>query len=429
MTGRLNIFQRTMLEWNEQHPYNSVHVVQVFAPLDSPRLVATINHTLQSRGIARLVLDPQRGAFEYRQGGAAEVEIHTITVSESPQAALTAEVARQLNTPFAHRQPFNPFRFFLAPGSDSFHLGLVFFHAVADGTAAVEVLTAIVDVYLGEPVPAPTLDLYPESRDAILFRDPGLFIRKVAAMVANIRALRRARRVAGRAEPDPATAATFFSLSVAERAGLQRAGKAWEVTVNDLFLALLLQSFARQWPPPSASRRTKLAVGCIVNLRNESGLDARATFGLFLGSLVVISESQPEMSLRERAQAVRQQTARTKRRRLAVATAMELRFARWVRGFYSPERQRKFYAKHYPLWGGISNLKLEALWPRPAGQERVDYFRAVSPGPVTPLVLSITTCGGGVNIGLAYRQAVFSAVQVEQIKRDFLAGVRDLSPT
>ena len=427
MTGRLNIFQRTMLGWNEQHPYNSVHVAQVFAPLDAPRLAAAINRALQSRGIGSLVLDAERGKFTYRSGG-ADCEIKKVDAGENPLAELAAEVARQLNTPFPHRQEFNPIRFFLQPGNDFFLLGLVFFHAACDGTAAVELLAGIVDAYLGEPVPAPALNLYPPNHDAILFRDPGLFVSKVAAMVADFFALRSVRRVPGGAAPDPATAVTFFSLPAAEWAALQGAGKAWAVTINDLFLALLLQSFARQWPPPPTSHRTKLAVGCIVNLRTEPGLVANSTFGLFLGSLVVTCEPQPGTNLRELAQLVCQQTARIKRRRLAAATALEIRFARWVRGFYSPERQRKFYLKHYPLWGGISNLNLEALWPRTANQPRVAYFRAVSPGPVTPLVLSITTFGDGVNLGLAYRRAVFSDAQVTQIKRDFLAAVRDLSP-
>ena len=63
--------------------------------------------------------------------------------------------------------------------------------------------------------------------------------------------------------------------------------------------------------------------------------------------------------------------------------------------FFSPERRKKFYQKNYPLWGGITNMNLNSLWT--SGQKRVplDYFRAVSTGPATPLVLSVTTVGRG----------------------------------
>jgi hypothetical protein len=128
--------------------------------------------------------------------------------------------------------------------------------------------------------------------------------------------------------------------------------------------------------------------------------------------------------LRELARAVQQQTSRIKQNRLYVATALELHFARALLRFFSLERRKKFYQKNYPLWGGITNMNLDSIWQPPAGSQPVDYLRAVSTGPATPLVLSITTIGGGVNIGLTYRIACFSALEVEQVKGGFLDAVR-----
>ena len=74
-------------------------------------------------------------------------------------------------------------------------------------------------------------------------------------------------------------------------------------------------------------------------------------------------------------------------------------------------------------------MHLDAIWDSP--RERVallsrgerdgiipaDYLRAVSTGPATPLVLSITTVHERVRIGLSYRTTVYSPADIEQMQR------------
>ena len=57
----------------------------------------------------------------------------------------------------------------------------------------------------------------------------------------------------------------------------------------------------------------------------------------------------------------------------------------------------------------------------------MDYFRAVSTGPVTPLVFSATTIGHHMQIGLSYRTSVFSAAEVDQVKENLIREVKHLS--
>jgi hypothetical protein len=56
----------------------------------------------------------------------------------------------------------------------------------------------------------------------------------------------------------------------------------------------------------------------------------------------------------------------------------------------------------------------------------VDCFRAVTTGPVTPLVLSVTTVRDVVNLGITYRPTVFSGLDIGQIKDDFLKMLEHL---
>ena len=132
------------------------------------------------------------------------------------------------------------------------------------------------------------------------------------------------------------------------------------------------------------------------------------------------------ISLRQLAGDLREQTLAIKRQRLYLGTPWELAFARWLLSFFSPDQRKKFYQKNYPLWGGITNMNLNSLWPHAETAPTPDYFRAVCTGPVTPLVLSVSTVGDHVNIGLTYRTAVFSERAIEQIKGSLLETLTEL---
>ena len=169
-----------------------------------------------------------------------------------------------------------------------------------------------------------------------------------------------------------------------------------------------------------------ISVGCIVNIRKDLALGTRRTFGLFLGSFVVSHEVPRGISLMDLAQDIRRQTLGIKRRRLYLGTPLELAIARLTFSLFSTSRRKKFYQKNYPLWGGVTNMNLNSLWAQPPGERPIDYFRAVSTGPATPLVLSVTTVRDVVNIGLTYRSTVFSAAEIEQLKTNFHASLGTL---
>ena len=157
-----------------------------------------------------------------------------------------------------------------------------------------------------------------------------------------------------------------------------------------------------------------------MNLRKDLGVDSRRTFGLFLGSFTVTHEVPEGISLRELGAEVERQTSSIKRHKSYLGTPLELTLARFMLRFFSSQRREKFYAKNFPLWGGITNMNVNSLWEPEGGNAPLDYFRGVSTGPVTPLVLSVTTAGDRANIGLSYRTSVFSPTDIEGLKRRFL---------
>ncbi len=425
MQGRLNSLQRTMLQWNGLHPYNAVHVVRVSAAFEAERLRNAIKDTLETRGLTHLTLNRKATGYHY-DGGPAHCEIKSIACGDGSFACLAAEIELQLNTAFVSSEPFEPFRFFVAPGSNAFSLGVVYFHALADAESVVLLLKDMVATYLGRTGPeavGPT-DLYPEPSDGLFRHSPWLLPRKLYALPALVWNLRRSCRPHYRDAQNLSNGFSFLSLDSADLRGLIEAGKSWDVTLNDLFLALLMKSVS-----PLASkrartqRRQKLTVGCIVNIRNDLGVDRRQTFGLFLGSFLVTHEIPDQISLQHLASDIRRRTLAIKRSRLYLGTHWEMAFARCMLPLYSVERRKRLYQKHYPLWGGITNMNLNALWVPPDGERPLDYLRAVSTGPATPLVLSVTTVADHVNVGLTYRQTVFAAAEMEQV-RSYILDLR-----
>lgn len=417
MHGKLNSFQKTMLQWNHLHAYNAVHVVRMAGDLDLPRLTGVINGCLAQRGLTHLTLDPQRQTFDYG-GGSGELVVRVVTVGSDPLATLAAEMERQLNTAFDLSGDFNPFKFFVVPEAGSFLLGLVYFHAVADAEAILLLLRELVAAYAGTEARdrAQLLELYPQSYDNLLRHQPQVIGRRLLGLPAQARRMRSSLRVPA---SDPGNMKNGLRLFTLGREPLRRlvgTAKAWQVTVNDLLLASLMRSLTPLAGNRTATaRRKNISLGCIVNIRKDLGVDSPRTFGLFLGSFMVTHAVPEGISLQQLASELRDQTTAIKRHRLYLGTPWELALARRLLAFFSPNQRKKFYQKNYPLWGGITNMNLNSIWPGGEAAPAPDYFRAVCTGPVTPLVLSVTTVGDHANIGLTYRIGVFSEAAVEQI--------------
>lgn len=429
MPARLNTFQRTMLHWNDLHPYNAVHVVRIPQPLDTARLTQAVNGTLESLKLTNLTLNRTRDTYHY-QGGPTRIEIKSVPAGTNAQAALAAEIADQLNRGFTCAGTFNPFRCFVVPEAATFFLGVAYVHAVADAESLVHLLKRIVAAYREmKPPGAGELEIYPDRRYELLRRHPAIFARKLGQLPAHIRNLRTSCRAVYRDAGDGRIGFEFFSLRPHELRSLVATAKSRGITVNDLLLALLLKCLS----PLAADRRQsakrrQLSVGCIVNTRRDLAVDSPRTFGLFLGSFVVTHRVPDDIGLLDLADDVRRQTAVIKRRRLYLGAVLELAVAGRLLAFFSTERRKKLYQKNYPLWGGITNMNLNSLWAQPEEDPSVDYFRAVSTGPVTPLVLSVTTMRDVANVGLTYRTTAFSASQIEAMKHNFLDLARSLIP-
>ncbi len=265
------------------------------------------------------------------------------------------------------------------------------------------------------------VDLYPARWDHLYRLRRGVLARKLVTLPSHTKAMRSACRPRYRDAFDSSNKCAFFSLSPEVLGGMIQAARSLNITLNDLLLTLLLKAVSLLTPDRArAPRRRGISLGCIVNIRKDLGMTGGRAFGLFLGSFVVHHEVPAGLDLADLARSIGGQTLRIKRSRLYLGAPLELAFGRLMISLFSEERRRKLYQKHYPLWGGLTNMNLNGLWPQMDDARPVDYFRAVSTGPVTPLVVSLTTVGRLANVGLTYRSTVFDAPEIERIKDCFL---------
>jgi NRPS condensation-like uncharacterized protein len=420
VSGRFNEFQRTMLQWTGLHPYNAVHVAKVNAAIDPERLATRIRHVLVEAGLTNYSLDEAAGTYRY-EGGPAGIELRVLDPGDGAEAAVFREMERQLNEPFAYRWCFQPFRFFAVFEGTVSYVGLSYFHAVADADAIGRLLLEIVAAALDDTC-RPLRDTALASRGSsrIPLGGPLAALKRVRGAFRKFQAMRQSHRSPPSRIESYDNAWFARNLDAEASARILAEAKRHGVTLNDLCLAALLIAVI-----PAASlrferRRRHLSAGCVVNLRRDLPDRRRRDFGLFLGSFAVTHPTPVDITLEELLASVHAQTTTIKRDKLYLASRLEFQANRFLFSRQRPEQQRHFYRKAYPVWGSITNFKMDLDQDTGAGRI-IDYYRAVSAGPALALVVGITGVGGRLNFGFTYRPDSISKAAVEEIADRWLS--------
>ncbi|MBU6180345.1 MAG: hypothetical protein KGR69_11805 [Verrucomicrobia bacterium] len=414
VSGRFNEFQRTMLQWTGLHPYNAVHVAKVIEPIDPDRFVDRVRHVLVEAGLTNYSLDERRGRFRY-EGGPASIETAVIAGGADPEGTVFREMERQLNERFPHRERFQPFRFFLVTAGEVSYAGLAYFHAVADAESIGRLLLEVVAACRDEtPRALRDAGLARRGSSRIPLGGPIAALKRVRGAFRKFQAMRQSHRSPPSRIESYDNAWFARNLDAEASARILAEAKRRGVTLNDLCLAALLIAVI-----PAASlrferRRRHLSAGCVVNLRRDLPERRSRDFGLFLGSFAVTHPTPVDITLGELLASVHAQTTTIKRDKLYLASRLEFKANRFLFSRQRPEQQRHFYRKAYPVWGSITNYKMDLEQGATAGVIG-DYFRAVSAGPALALVVGITGVGGRLNFGFTYRPDSISKAAVEEI--------------
>jgi NRPS condensation-like uncharacterized protein len=307
---------------------------------------------------------------------------------------------------------------------------MVYFHLIAGAESIITLLKSITALYMDETKAGsfPVLDLYPSSSRRFLAGNLKYITRWICTFPEHIANIRQSFRPKYSNLLDTAVGFSYFSIMPSQFHTLYTNAKTWGVTMNDMFLALLLKSIS---PLASkrvkAQRRKKISVASIVNIRKDLSLKGSGQFGLFLSSFSVSHTVPEEKGIERLVKDIHVQTEKIKRDRLYLRTIAELRTALFLIHCFFKKKKKGFYSKYYPLWGGITNINLNTLWQATGKTVPVDYFRAVSTGHATPLVFSFTTVNDKINVGVSYRKTVFSEADIERIISVFSHSAESLN--
>ena len=414
--GKLNSFQRMMLNWEDLHPYVAVHALRLPRPLPHTLLMDSAHSILAEAGLNSISLESSRrryrwGDFDFRP------EVALIPEADEPIQALEREIARQLNRGF-REGPHCPFRFFhLARGEKVTHLGMTYHHFVADAHSSALILSRILGHALGvgEEAAPGRLGLYPPSMRTAF--PSGLSGRRAPVILAGI--LRDFLRYKRAFAPDYQSS---DNLSVGFRAGAERIelapvkafAKEWGGTLQDTVFAAVLEALAEVFPLGArrSGWRRRLALAAAIDLRRFAGTDLSRSVGQFLGSFAVTHDAPPRHPFGPLVRDVARQTRRAKERGHFFGHIWSFALMDRFWPLFSLGLKKNHSRWVFPLAGALSNMNLSPMF----GAAGVPfYLRAASTGPIMPLLVDVTTVGETFSLTTMFRRSAFSDEETRRI--------------
>jgi hypothetical protein len=198
-----------------------------------------------------------------------------------------------------------------------------------------------------------------------------------------------------------------------------------DVSVNDVLLAALARAMSAFLP--SRRRRGRpldIALNTIVDARSGARSEMGNSLGMFLANYVVRCRRDETVGLGELARCIAATAGPIKRHRgyLDSAIGMKLIGAIWPR--LRPAVRPRFLRWAMPLTAGVSNVLLRDPWMgQPGAGPIMDYFRAGPAAPVVPLLLTPTTWGHRLSVGVTYRVTGFSRAKIDGIMAMFMEQI------
>lgn len=422
----LNVFQRLVRQWDRLHPYNAAQILRIQGKADLGEIQSCWQATLHSLGIGQVRVTGREFRHESLNGRLASSEVHWV----EPGIGLEQFITDQLNCPF---DPFQscPFRPFIIQEDDSYYMGVVYQHWVAD-SASIRLLMHDWFARRYDPGAARTQSVtIPRGGYWHFFGSGRTNWQLLEGVLTSIRWSSRFRRARRIDESEFANFNVRFQLHHLPHGMIDRlhaAARRDNVKLNDLFLAAIAETCNRLVPVRHAERRQDLAIGAIVDLRSHVNEDMSRVFGLFLGFTSVICRPHYFHDWPTLLRSVAAQSAMQKQTGAAQASVVRISAGLMAGKLLSPKKILEFYRKRVPLAAGISNVNLNPTWaakyhPAPL----LDYIRVSPTGPMMPLVFTLTTIGQQLSLGLTYRSSIFSADHATAIASRFLKCLTEVT--
>jgi hypothetical protein len=422
--GRLNAFQRVMLQWSGLHPYNAAHTYHVAGPVRLPALQQAIRDTFELNGIGVAEINLDAGQYRHWCDDVFP-EVLVSADLRSPEVQLAEQLTVELNHRF-ERPICRPFRFCVVDaGPESHYVTLVYDHWASDSIGARLIMRHVMGRYLGLNMleNQDAMDLYPRTYREV-FADRLGGSRVAWPLLRSMRGWlkRSAWRVAYASVHQMAIGCNVYDLPAGTVDRLRQFARENDASVNDVFLAAMCRALAPVLPKRAAKSGTSaMSVGTIVDTRADANEDLENVLGTFLGYYLVRVAGKGKVSLGDLSQRIAVLTRARKAQRSYLDAAVNLRVSSTIWSHMKPGSRAEFARRAMPMTAGLSNVYLKNCWIDQEGAGKIlGYRRAVSCGPSLPLVITPTTLGDQLNIAVSYRVTGFSESKIDAVMDSFL---------
>jgi hypothetical protein len=403
--NRIGRFQQLMQRWESLAPYNAGQTLRLTCPVP-----------------VELIRDAWQTTIRTLQTDALNIRSEPL---ETAHATLDQLATTHLNRPFHDDKPaLRPFAI-LDPHSTNTAttFGLFYRHCIAD-SSSIRLLTR---AWIGHLLalhnrttihPTTESPLVPARRDPTLFSfsTPKHLLSEFRRLVQ----IKRTRRLAAPTYIDTPVAWFEFRPPVGWIDHVVARARDLGLKVNDLFVASLAIHSQRLLPHEGSSKRLDLGIGTIADVRDSTD-DRDSRFGLRLG---LLQQFIPAGHLADLDHAIRflsRSRGSINRLDLDRITQLRLALVLWQHRRLDRDALIEFYRKRCPLMAGISNVNLSSdSLSRIAPDPLLDYVRQSPLGPTVPLVLTPTTIGGRVTIGVTHRPAVIDSSVARSLVERFV---------
>jgi hypothetical protein len=417
-----NVVQKLMRRWDFVHPYNAAQIMKIRGQPDRAALDSAWQSALLTTGLGSVLVEADHYQFQSLNGHAAAYSVRY------PGISLEDHVSVEMNRHFY--DPMEPpFRPFVIAEKDFYYAGLIYQHWLADSTA---IRMVIREWFVGlhdpqmlrrRPLLLPRCGYWKTVGPSRVGWD---LAQGLLDMTRRHIRMRRVQKIDSAALSNHDSRFQLLSTKPGLIDQIRGAAARYEVKVNDLFLAALIEACAAHVPLQRRRNRVDVAVGSVVDLRPFCPADLSETFGLYLGFTNVICQPRELHDFNQIVSAVARQTRLQKKNGVAPASLMWMSAALVVGTLSRPDELYHFYRKELPLAGGISNVDLTRTWAGHYPDILLDYIRVSPTGPMTPLVVTTTTLAGQFNVGLTHRTGLIDPQRAGDVAKMFIGRLESL---
>ncbi len=412
----LNGFQRMMLRWEDFHPVNAAHVVELGGRHDASQIGELVRRIPRALGLLPISFDPGRHSLRRHDDDGGEPRFRVLTGPAAGHSGLEGVIREELGQPFGP-DPSWPLRCFLLNEGDRQSFGVVYPHAISDSRGISLIVREILRALGNLPPLVRGLDFHPPHIKTMFpaelgwrgfVRRSATSLRELAKFTASFPPPRRSRETT--MEPG----VPDVSLAVATlKENARRIGG----TVHTLIGAALTEALALNFADEIArTRRKAISLYTPVDLRREAGVPLERAVGQILGSQVTRATVPEGASFAKLAGEIARQTQRQRERGQYREQSSHMDLIAWFWDRFPRSWNRVASPFLMPLAGFISNVNLSDFLAEEIAAGLVqDYRRFTGTGIQTPMMLAITTVGPRANLTTTHHGNTFTREEMNRI--------------